>query len=329
MVAALPFLTGPDLARLATDADVVRFLRDALVRPGQVELEDHSPRIFSPAPGGEFLMMPEQGASWSGVKVLTVAPDNPSRGRPKIQGVYTLFDSDDLRPVAMLDAVELTLMRTPATTALAITELLAAGTRPAAHALPVAVVGTGPQAERHLRCLAAVAGPIDAVVIGRRPQAAQALADRCSTSSVSVRVGTPDDLRSAAVVICVTSSSTPVIADDQVGDDAVVAAVGSHGADRAELPAELVLRADLVVESREAALRESGNVLQARPAEQWKTSRQQLWNLAELARGAVVRRPGHPAVYSGVGMAWQDLVTATALYDRWHESQPRQGDNDG
>lgn len=314
---AIPYLTGPDLAALATEADAVGFLEEAL-SSGRVDPEDDSPRLFSPAPGGEFLIMPTGGPTWSGVKLVTVAPGNPARGKPKIQGVYTLVASEDLAPTVLMDAVELTLLRTPATTVLAIRHLLAAGAQRGPEPLPVVVFGTGPQTERHLRCLAGVVGPLDAVVVGRRAAAAAAFAERCAAAGLSVRAGEADDVRNAAVVICATSSPTPVLDDRLVPDDAVVAAVGAHGPDRAELSAALIRRSDVAVEGRASAMRESGNLLGARGADEWADL--PVANLADLVAGRFERRPGRPAVFSGVGMSWEDLAVATALYER-HRQQ--------
>lgn len=310
---SLPYLTGPDLRALATEADAVGFLEEAL-SSGRVDPEEDSPRLFSPAPGGEFLIMPTGGPTWSGVKLVTVAPDNPARGKPKIQGVYALIASDDLAPTTLMDAVELTLLRTPATTVLAVKHLLAAGPDPAPEPLSVVVFGTGPQAERHVHCLAAVVGPVDVVVVGRRTEAATAVAERCTAAGVPTRAGSADDVRLADVVICTTSSPTPVLDDRLVADGAVVAAIGAHGPDRAELPPELVRRSEVAVEARASALRESGNLLGARSAEEW--AERPLANLADLVAGRIDRSPDRPAVFSGVGMAWEDLVVATALQDR-------------
>ncbi|GAA1657150.1 ornithine cyclodeaminase family protein [Actinoplanes couchii] len=315
----IPFLTADRLAALATYPDVVGFLERAL-RSGEVDPEVDSPRLFSPAPRGEFLVMPTSGQTWSGVKLLTIAPENPARGLPKIQGVYTLFASDDLAPRVLMDAVELTLLRTPATTVTAIKHLLAAGPDLGPEPIRVVVVGTGPQAERHLHCLSAVLDrPLDVAVTGRRPGAAEAFAERMSGhEGLAVRAGTPDDVRDAAVVLCVTSSSTPVLDDALVAADAVVAAIGSHGAQRAELPAALVRRGDVAVEARASAMREAGNLLQARTGEEW--SALPVANLSDLVNGRFERTPGRPAIFSGVGMAWEDLVVATALYQRHQET---------
>ncbi len=281
---------------------------------GSIDPESDSPRLFSPAPGGELLMMPASVDGFCGVKIVTVAPDNPRAGWPKIQGVYALFESAHLSPVALMDAAELTLHRTPAVTSLAVRHLLAADPHGRHEVNRLVVIGTGPQADHHIRYLAATLAPAEIVVLGRRPEAAQALVERCGARGLSVRTGSPADLPEADVIVCVTSSPTPVFDDDLVGSDAIVCAVGAHGLDRREVPATLVRRADVVVEGRGAAMRESGNLIPARSVDEW--AQISLANLAELVTGRVRRRAGHPAFYSGVGMAWQDIALAAHLYRR-------------
>jgi ornithine cyclodeaminase len=312
---ALDFLTAADLRALVTEADCVDLLATALAS-GAVDPELDDPRLFSPAPRGEFLLMPGSSAQYTGVNVITIAPENPARGKPKIQGVYVLFGSDDLAPLILMDGPELTLLRTPAITVLAIRELLAvdgAPPRPAGP-LPVVVYGTGPQALRHLQVVRSVLGPIDAAVIGRRPQGVAALVEQAAAVGLTVRAGTAADVPGAAVVLTATSSPTPIVDDALIGPDTVVAAIGAHSPDRAELPPELVRRADVVVEARAAALRESGNLLGARTALEWGATPPA--TLADLVTGRFQRRRGVPAVFSGVGMTWEDLVIASAVYDR-------------
>ncbi len=331
---ALPFLAADIIAGLLDLRAAVTLLNDALAS-GQVDPEDDGPRLFSPAgPGREFLVMPSVGRPRSGVKLVALAPDNPAAGHPAVQGVYVLFDNDHLTPLAMLDAAELTLLRTPATTVLAAQHLLAAkrdrgpvgADRPASDhgqapdGLRVVVYGTGPQAERHIQCAQAVLRPSDIAVVGRRSGAVDAVVARTTPAGAPTRPAAADptdDLASADLVICVTSSASPLFAAEAVSPNAVVCAVGAHGPQRHELPAELVRRSDVVVEARGAALRESGNLLQARPLEAWReeSTGQRLTNLAELVTGRFSATAGRPAIYTGVGMAWQDLVIASRVYD--------------
>jgi 1-piperideine-2-carboxylate/1-pyrroline-2-carboxylate reductase [NAD(P)H] len=313
----LVYLSGPELAELVSLGECVEALERSL-REGSVDPEADSPRLFSDLRAGEFLLMPTDLGSYSGVKVVTVAPGNPAAGHPKIQGVYALFDAEHLRPLLLMDAAELTLLRTPATTALAVRHMVAAGGNGSPHRL--AVIGTGPQAVRHVHAITAVIEVEEVVMIGRRPSSAEAVVETLRAGPYRVRSGDQGDLVHSDVMVCATSSSVPVLDDADVAPDTVVCAVGAHGLNRREIPAALTLRSDVVVEGRASAMREAGNLIPARSAEEW--SQQPLSNLAELVAGKFVRRPGHPALYCGVGMAWEDIVVASQIYTRWREQEP-------
>ena len=71
---------------------------------------------------------------------------------------------------------------------------------------------------------------------------------------------------------------------------------------------------DVVVEGRASALREAGDLIPARSAEEWEAIRPA--NLRDLVKGEFERSPGKPCLYAGVGMAWEDLVTAAVVYER-------------
>jgi 1-piperideine-2-carboxylate/1-pyrroline-2-carboxylate reductase [NAD(P)H] len=314
-------VTYLDKASLSLDADypaLVTALEQALRT--DVDPETDSPRLFSPAPGGEFLIMPSTGHRYSGTKLVTIAPGNPAQGRPKIQGTYVLFNSETLAPVAVMDGAELTLLRTPATTALAVKNILAADPRGRASnqdrpEIPVLLVfGTGPQASRHIQAISAITAIGEVVIVGRTADRATSLADEWTHRGLKTRVGNETDVFLADVIVCVTSSHEPLFDGDLVRPNAIVAAVGSHGIDAREIDPSLALRADIVVEGRASAMREAGNLIPARSREEWE--KEQLTNLAELARGAFTRRLGAPALYTGVGMAWEDLVVAAHIHEQ-------------
>ena len=322
----LRYLSGPELGDLISAKECIEVL-EASLRDGAVDPEADSARLFSDLRAGEFLLMPTDAGSYSGVKVVTIAPTNPAAGHPKIQGVYALFDAQHLRPLVLMDAAELTLARTPATTALAVRHMLAAGGNGDSHdrarVRRLAVIGTGPQALRHIMAITAVVEVEEVVVIGRHRLSATAVVEALCSQPYRVRGGDHGDLVDADLIVCVTSSAVPVLEGAHVGPDAVVCAVGSHGLDRREIPAGLTLRSDVVVEGRASAMREAGNLIPARSVAEW--SQQPLTNLAELVAGKLVRRPGHPALYSGVGMAWEDIVVAGHVYARSLDQVTEQG----
>lgn len=316
---SLAFLDA-DAVRRALPFGVAMDALDAALRT-HVDPELDGPRLFSDAPGGEFLVMPAQGAEFSGLKALTVAPGNPARGLEKIQGLYLLFSSDALAPVAVLEGACLTAIRTPAVTISAVRALAAIA--PAGGELPAAprilVFGAGVQALSHIRA-AHVAFP-DATfeLIGRRPERVAALIQELqgdpesASLEVADRTGDVDAaVADADIIICATSASAPLFDGRLVQDHAIVAATGTHGLDMREVDDHLVTRSDLVVEGRGSAERENGNLATTWSEADWRERPPA--NLRDLALGRMARSAGRPALYTGVGMSWEDLVCATAAY---------------
>jgi ornithine cyclodeaminase/alanine dehydrogenase-like protein (mu-crystallin family) len=294
----------------------VRAIEEGLA--GGLDPELDSPRLFSPAPDGEFLIMPTEGPRYSGIKAATIAPENPARGLEKIQGVYILFDSATLAPVATMDGAELTAIRTPAATLTAVKHIAAAapeGERFGA-APRVLVFGAGIQALNHIRAARAVFDQASFDVVGKRPHRVAELIATLAAEDIPVHdasAGMEAAVAAADVVLCVTSSPEPLFDGALPKDGAIIASVGQHGLDAREVDATLVLRSDVVVEGRASSWRESGDLIPARSVEEWREIEPP--NLRDLVMGKLVRRPGTCCLYTGVGMAWEDLVTAAVVYE--------------
>jgi ornithine cyclodeaminase len=246
--------------------------------------------------------MPSQTPAAAGVKVVTIAPANPSHGLPRIQAVYLLFDQETLALRAALDGTALTTLRTPAVSLAAVLKRLP--DRP----LRVAVIGAGPQATGHVATLAAVRS-LEAVTYLVR--------DPTRTRLDAVRLGSPradQALRSAHVVVCATSARSPVFDSALVRNDAVVIAIGSHEPDARELDAPLLGRATVVVEDIATALREAGDVVLA--IAEGTLTPQDLVPMRRVLTGAVSVPADRPLVFKSVGMSWEDLAIAAAVAAR-------------
>ena len=257
------------------------------------------PRVPVGLSHGQFLLMPSEAPAAAGVKVVTVAPDNPSRGLPRIQGTYLLFDRETLALRAVLDGTALTTLRTPAVSVAAVLPRLP--DRP----LRVAVVGAGPQATGHVATLAAVRPLASATHLVRDPS---------RTPLDAVRLGSaPADeaLRTADVVVCATSARSPVFDSALLRNDAVVVAVGSHEPDARELDAPLLGRATVVVEDTATALREAGDVVLA--ITEGTLTAADLVPMHDVVTGVFMPPADRPLVFKSVGMSWQDLVVAEAV----------------
>ncbi|MDR1152048.1 MAG: ornithine cyclodeaminase family protein [Bifidobacteriaceae bacterium] len=275
-----------------------------------------SPRTVMPVTAGDMLLMPAESSEWVGVKLASVAPANPSHALPRIQGTYHLFDAKTLTPRAVFDAAMLTALRTPAISAVAADLLAPPGP---AH---LVVVGTSVQAEAHVACLAEVRDLASVTVIGRDPGRAAALAARLNHPATSLCT---DDagphlraaLARANIVATCTSATQPVIDGRTLAPHALVIAIGSHSPGAREVDGETLRDAYLVVESREAAWREYGDLILAR-AEGAIGGDAIDCDLRELAQGEAPPRRSGRAVFKSAGMGWEDLAVATAA---WHALQ--------
>ncbi|WP_331768326.1 ornithine cyclodeaminase family protein [Embleya sp. NBC_00896] len=264
-------------------------------------------RSIVPVPAGDLLLMPAALSEYVGVKIAGVAPANPAIGLPRITGTYLLLDGPTLRPLAWLDGVALTSLRTPAVTAVAVRRL---AVRDAAH---LVLFGTGPQAYGHLDALLAVRPLTRLTVVARRPEPAEALAGYARSLGLTATLGTPDAVADADIVVCCTTARTPLFDGGLIRDHATVVAVGSHEPTAREVDSALVRRSAVYVEARTAAHREAGDLL-IPLAEGAFAERAAQSNLAELVRGKATVPMDRPRLFKSVGMAWEDLAVAVAAY---------------
>lgn len=287
--------------------DAIEALEGAL-RSGAIP--DSPPRSAVSTEWGEVLVMPAAGAQGAGAKLVTVAPKNPERGLPLVQGVYALFAPQDLRPEAVLDGAALTRVRTAAVSGLA-TRYMA---NDEAHRL--VIFGAGVQAEGHLEAMAAVR-PITGVrVVSPTGQKAELLVARARALGLEAEVGSPGEVSEADIVCTCTTSGSPVFDGSHVKAGCHVNAIGAFTPQTREVDDRLVARARIAVETREAALSEAGDLLI--PMERGVISEADiLADLAELVAGLPVRSsPEDITLFKSVGVAFEDLIVARAAVAR-------------
>ena len=148
-----PYLSAAEIERRLDVPGAVEALEGAL-RAG-FDPETDPPRSAVEVGRGELLVMPSAAGGHAAVKLVSVG------GEPRIQGLCVLFDGETLAPVALLDGIALTNLRTPAVSALAVRRLAAPGAR------RLLVFGRGPQAHAHAEAMRALR-PIEQVdVVGR------------------------------------------------------------------------------------------------------------------------------------------------------------------
>jgi ornithine cyclodeaminase len=280
-------------------------LRDGL--PG----EPDPARIFVDLPPGELLLMPSRVTGTPTVKLVTIHHD-ADRPDPRIKGVHVVFDPVSLAPKVIMDAAALTVMRTTAVSIVALRMIA----KPDCHTL--VVYGAGPQARAHIDAIIAEWPIRHVTIVARRPERAQALLDYARAQHPDIVIdlvgsdGATAALREARIIVCATTATSALFdAADARGDVAAVA-VGTHSPTCCELPSELVGRSFVVVEERESALREAGDVVCAITAG-FMTADDIAADLTEVAKRSVDVPATGSRVFKSMGMAWEDAVVSARI----------------
>lgn len=310
----IPWITAEQVAETLQPAGAVDALEEAL-RAGFDPAGD-LPRTAAEVRGGSILLMPSDAGDHAGVKIATVSPDNPGRSLPRIQGLYVLHDAETLTPQAIIDGAALTTLRTPAVSVAAVAGVLR---QRFDDSVGVVLFGVGPQGLGHILALETVV-PIARVTIGvraagRSAEAATELSRR-GIAVDEVVAGTEecdDAVAGADVVVAATTSREPLFDGARIAARAVVMAIGSHETDSRELDAGLMGRAQVIVESPESALRECGDVVLA--IDEGTLDPGALLPMNRVVTGQSPISSDAPVVFKGSGMAWEDLVVASAIYD--------------
>lgn len=249
-----------------------------------------------------------------GAKIVSVFPRNAERGLPNVLGLVLLLDWETGAATALIDGAALTAIRTGAASGLA-TDLLAP-----AEAHVLGVIGSGTQARTQLEAVCAVR-EIDRVAVYSRTRAH---AERFA-AEMRGREGVPEEIvvaesagqavEDADIVCTATSASSPVLRRNEVRRGTHLNAIGSFTPEMCELEPELLRGARVVVDQREAALAEAGEVIAAVRAG-WATEAD-LVELGELVIGEASGRRAATelTVFKSVGLAVQDVVAGQAALE--------------
>ncbi|MGH2555091.1 MAG: ornithine cyclodeaminase family protein, partial [Actinomycetota bacterium] len=247
----------PELLPMQECIDVMADALSALTR-GEAVMPLRS-IVSLPDGSGLLASMPSMlpSAGVMGIKVITVFPGNEGELESH-QGAVLLFEAQQGRPLAIIDASEVTAIRTAAVSGLA-TRLLA---RPDAG--DVAILGSGTQARTNLEAMLAVRDVRRVRVWSRTREHAERFAERESPRhGVRVEVtGSAQEVVEEADIVCTTTSATePVIRGRWLSPGTHVNAVGFSGPTGRELDTETVVRARLFADRRESILHEAGDFL--------------------------------------------------------------------
>lgn len=240
-----------------------------------------------------------------GAKIVSVFPGNVARGGMSHQGVVVMFDPATGAPAAVVDAGELTAIRTAAASAAATLALARAD------AADLAVLGTGEQARRHVEAIRAVR-PLGHVIIwGRNAARARALA---SAVGGDVAATVAEAAGAADIVCTVTAASEPILSAADVRAGTHINAVGSSRAGPQEIATDLVARARFFADHRTGVLSQGAEFLAAKAAGLVDDAHV-LGEIGEVFAGTKAGRisPADVTLYKSLGSIVQDLACAAWL----------------
>jgi thiomorpholine-carboxylate dehydrogenase len=292
------FLTEDQVRKVLTYHDLIPAIRQALIDFSARRLTQPVRTVLPVNQfSGWFAVMPAVCGAVMGAKMVTFYPNNTALNKHTHLATIQLFRADTGEPLAIMDGRLITEMRTAAVSAVAIHHLAA----PNANIL--AILGSGVQARSHFKALSYLRSFADVRVWSRSSENARRFATEIGACATTAE----DAARNADVVLTLTSSAQPVLQSTWLKSDAIVCAIGAVTPDRRELDDDC-MRGSIIVESREAALRESGDIIQTNALIDAE--------IGELLNGATFPKKPGPVVFKSVGIAVEDIASAKLVYDK-------------
>jgi len=313
-------LNESDVKAVLPMDDLIDAMASALRRfsAGQVE---QPVRTVIPVSGNEafFGSMPAyvrgdgsgQGAAL-GAKLVTVFGGNAARGLHSHLASVVLLDPETGAMLALMDGRYITEARTAAVSAVS-SRLLARKT-----AASLAIIGSGVQARSHLEALSRVHRLRQATIWSPTKAHRDRFVEESAGGPVPVRAvdHAGEAVVGADVIVLVTSSPSPVVENGWVKPGAHVISVGACRPNQREIDPALVARARLFVDSRAAALVESGDVVLG--IKEGRFSAEHIVaEIGDLVKGAEGRRADTDVtIFKSLGLAVEDVTAAALAYRR-------------
>jgi len=269
-----------------------------------------------PEVNADSLIMPVYSSDEKkyGVKIVSLNRDNPANNLPFIHALMILFDAEIGKPLAILDAENLTAIRTGAASGLA-TQLLSVS-----DAAVVAVFGAGIQAKYQLRAICEVREIKKVFVFEKNQEKAEDFKNEMVNElNVKIEVNSDQKNLGDSYVICTaTTSPIPVFNNEFISSGTHINAIGSYQKNKREIPSSTVKRAKLFVDSKDACLTEAGDLI-IPMNEGIITKEKEITEIGELLLGVKEGRKSREDItlFKSVGNAAQDLICAIHIFEKF------------
>jgi len=310
----IKILSGTDVKKAVSMAQAIGAVKEAYIQlsSGKAEMPLRTPLPVEKQKGITLFMpayLSESNAL--GEKIVSVFPQNLSRGIPSIHAVVIVVDAETGRPIAVMDGTYLTALRTGAASGVA-TDLLARS-----EASVVSIFGAGVQARTQLEAVCTVRPFKKVWVYDQEPKIAEGYAAEMSAcgspipSDIFVAESPAQAAREAEVICTATTSHEPVFEDKDLKPGVHINAVGAYTPEMQEIPSSTVIRAKVVVDSRQACLAEAGDLII--PVKQGLITEEYIHGeIGKAAAGKIPARESDEEItlFKSVGLAVQDVAVA-------------------
>jgi alanine dehydrogenase len=310
------FLSEKNIHSLITMREAINLMKDAFrqisehravfpLRTG-IDIPDHNANaLFMPVYSSESNLI--------GMKLVTLFNNNPLKDLPLIHALVVLMDGQTGEPLAVMDGEYITALRTGAASGLA-TEYLAR-----VDAEVAGIFGAGIQGHTQIEAICTVRKIKHVHIFDTNPEHAKKFADYIQKKfNIPAEIEADNSAAGNCDIICTATSSTkPVFEDAAIKDGTHINAIGTYQPDKRELPEETVIRAKVVVDQRQACLKEAGDLLI--PLKKGKMRASHIYaELGELVNNSKEGRsnPSEISIFKSVGNAVQDVVVAGAIYKK-------------
>ena len=302
-----------------SDSDILKLLNlPAIIAAVQeATLAIHDPQTVLPQrqhldwPGTTLLIMPVRAAQAAGVKLVSVIPGNAERGLPVTNGTMLLNDGVTGLPLCIMNAAQLTAVRTGAIGALSIQ-----------HMTPktltsLGIIGCGAQGAWQAICACAVRPIHEIFYWARSPQRERQFIQTVRRHVPDVRLTSCPNathlLSQTSLVVLATTSPVPVLPDEpDLLRGKHFISVGSFKSSMQELPMSVFrLAAQLVIDS-DAAREEVGDAIN--PMRAGILRSEDIYHLSNLVLGTRSVNVEQTTAFKSVGLAIYDLFVAEAIY---------------
>jgi len=247
-------------------------------------------------------------------KIVTSYPKNIKHGLPNITGVLVYNDSSTGVPLAFISVEHLTALRTGAASGVA-TKYLAKN-----EVETLGMIGSGKQAKTQLEAISQVRDLKLVKVYSPNPQHRKTFAEEMG-EKLGIDIIPVESSRLAVensdVVVTATTSKTPVFDGKWLREGVHINSIGAHTPDSRELDNKTIKKSKIVVDSKDAALRETGDLII--PMKEGIISKDSIY--AELGEIVLGRKKGRTSdreitLFKSVGLAFQDAVVAKLVYEK-------------